>query len=509
MLNQDQSVRTAVTQSRPPTRESPDEDMQLVVLAGEEAGQCFILGTELVIGRGHGAGLCLSDDEVSRRHARVVRIPSGSFVLEDLGSTNGTRVNGEPASCVVLHLGDRIALGGETVLVFTRQDKLQDKILHMQRVQALGQLAGGVAHDFSNLIGTILASATTLREAPGLPPDVAQGLGEIELAARRAAGVIAQLLAFSRVRPPKPKPSRVAELADECRLLLTHTLPRSIELVINVDPGLEALVDPDLASQVLVNMCVNAGDAMPSGGTISVAAQPVNVTDDRRLRGGRLRPGSYVELSVSDTGNGMDDGTISRIFDPFFTTKPLGRGTGLGLATTRRIVSDHGGAVDVESQPGQGSRFRIYLPTARGQAPALRPEPARTASAPVVSGMVLIVDDEAPVARAAGRVLERIGLSVHIVSSGEEAVRYYQEHGSDIDLVIMDLEMPRMKGDVATEQILRVDREARILVSSGFVDETRHKKLVALGARGVFPKPYDAEGLRQRVIEELLGARAA
>jgi CheY-like chemotaxis protein/anti-sigma regulatory factor (Ser/Thr protein kinase) len=318
-----------------------------------------------------------------------------------------------------------------------------------------------------------------------------------------------QLLAFSRARPPQPKPSAVAELVDECRLLLTHTLPCSVELITDVDPGLRALVDPGLASQVLVNLCINAGDAMPDGGSISVAAQRVTVTDDRRLRGGKLRPGTYVELCISDTGQGMDEGTIARIFDPFFTTKPLGKGTGLGLATTKRIVSDHGGAVDVESEPGQGSCFRVYLPVASAQTPALRPEPARTASTPVVSGMVLIVDDEAPVARAAGRVLERIGLSVHIVSSGEEAVRHYEEHGNDIDLVIMDLEMPHMKGDVATERIRRIDRDARVLVSSGYVDEQRRRKLVALGACGVFPKPYDAVGLRQRVIEELLGARAA
>ena len=373
------------------------------------------------------------------------------------------------------------------------REALRDQFVHAQRMDAVGTLSAGLAHDMNNILGGILAFADILRHE-AKDPGIRDDLDRIRKEAERGAALTRGLLAFSRRGNYRKQPVAVGAVIDEMAPLLSRTLGKAISLA-RVDGPL-AIVDADPAQlgQVLLNLCLNAADAMQGEGTITVVTDIVHL-DDKQI--GALARGAYAKLSVRDTGAGMDEATRMRMFEPFFTTKPVGKGTGLGLAMVYGAVEAHNGAVEVTSVVGTGTTIDIYLPTTEAT-----PLPMRRADSPVArKGLVLIVDDDSTMRAGASRIVERLGLTAVSAGDGDEAVTLFAQHGEEVVLVLLDMVMPRMNG-AECFHALRKLRAVPILLVSGYTDRAR--ELLAAGADGFLEKPYTAEQLAGEV-DRILG----
>jgi two-component system cell cycle sensor histidine kinase/response regulator CckA len=378
----------------------------------------------------------------------------------------------------------------------------EEQLRHAQKLEAVGQLAGGIAHDFNNLLTGILSySDLVLQELR--PDDPIRGdIEQIRHAGQRAAGLTRQLLAFSRRQVLQPRVLSLNSCVAEIEPMVRRLLGADVSLVTELDPALwHVLADPGQLEQVLVNLMVNARDAMPGGGRVTLTTANLQLGADAGARGNGVRAGAYVTLSVSDTGVGMDVPTQARIFDPFFTTKEAGKGTGLGLSTVYGIVEQSGGHIAVESAPGQGTTFTIFLPrhvgpaTAAGQ-PDRRGLPGGTES-------LLLVEDEASVRSSARRLLERHGYTVIEARHGAEALRMVEAGDRRIDLVITDLVMPEMGGRELVERLHARHPGLKVLFMSGYSE-----RLVASGGimppgTGFVEKPFTVEQLMRRTREVL------
>lgn len=479
-------------------------EFQLVVLLGPAVGQTLLLGDGIELGRST-PGLTINDDGVSRRHAAITRVADGSYVIRDLGSRNGTFVNGVRIDEAALTIGDRVAMGGQTVLQLTVRDRLEDQRVAAQKLQALGELASGIAHDFNNLLGVVLANVSHVQAmTTWSEQDVRKVLTEIETAARRAGELTHDLMAFARSGPRSHDAIDIANVVGDGARLLGRGLPKNIQLDVDVEPGLVVRGDASRVAQVLTHIGINAIAAMSAGGKLSITARrcaqiPPELADEQFL----IPAGELALVKVSDTGIGMDADTRRRAFDPFFTTKPRGVGTGLGLATAMVIVRDHGGHMGIVSTLGKGTDVYVFLPL-RGGRPQIE---RRTVdeSAPV-SGRILLADDEELVRNAARRVLEHAGLQVLVAEDGARAVQIFEEEQGRIDLVVLDLDMPNMDGEQALAAIRARDPNARVLISSGYFERAREEKLRALGIDGTLDKPYDSLTLLRAVAVALRDA---
>jgi signal transduction histidine kinase len=337
-------------------------EVQLVCVAGADLGRTYRVSGTTVIGRGS-VDVTLRSNAVSRSHARI-ELRGQTFAIVDLGSVNGTFVNGARiVGSAPLKLGDRIQVGS-TILLFTRHDELEERMRRVQQLEAMGTLAGGLAHDFNNALTVINATLELLRTRVAEQRDLVEMVDEMTEAATSASSLARRLLRLGR--PEAVSFERVV-LGD----LLERTIPtlrrqggRSMKIEATVPPDLSVSGSREELHQVLVNLFINARDAMGGGGTLTISAHAVQLDESAALSQQLPGSGDYVELSVCDTGCGMDAETLRRIFEPFFTTKPAGQGTGLGLAMVHGIVRRHGGSIAVESTPGQGTRFRILLPAA-------------------------------------------------------------------------------------------------------------------------------------------------
>jgi signal transduction histidine kinase/CheY-like chemotaxis protein len=476
-------------------------EAQFVVLLGPAVGQTLPLGDGVLLGRAT-AGLAIDDDGVSRRHAEVTRRPDGSYQIRDLGSRNGTYVNGVRITEAELSIGDRVAIGGQTVLQLGIRDRLEDQRIAAQKLQALGELAGGIAHDFNNLLGAVLANVSHLQGQASLDPEeMRRVLADIEAAARRAGDLTHDLLAFARSGPRGREPVEVAAIVDDAVRLLRRALPRNIELVVAVEPDLVVRGDAGRLAQIVTHIGLNAVAAMPSGGRLEISAvrrtePPVELGDEQLM----LPADEFVDLTIRDTGVGMDPDVRRRAFEPFFTTKPRGTGTGLGLATAMAIARDHGGHITLSSVPSVGTVAHVFLPL-RGGRPAGAHHTVDDASP--LTGCVLVADDEDLVRDAARRVLERAGLKVLMAIDGAEAVEVFSKYPGAIDLVLLDLDMPRMDGEQALAAMRAMDPSLRVLISSGYVERSREANLRAAGIDGTLDKPYDAVTLLRAVATAL------
>ena len=358
-----------------------------------------------------------------------------------------------------------------------RPDKTQERLAQAQRLESLGQLAGGVAHDFNNLLAVILnyaefaageLAAATESDWAGRCESARDDLAQISRAGVRAAGLIRQLLAFARREVLQPEVLDLDTVITAVEDMLRRTLGEHVELVTSLAGDLHpVLADPGRLEQVLVNLAVNARDAMPGGGTLTIETGNITVDADSIAGGSESPPGPQVRLRVSDTGNGMSPEVIEHAFEPFFTTKPEGGGTGLGLATVYGILRQADGQIRIYSEAGGGTTFTINLP-ATTQAPAPAPEPPATYERTPRGETVLVVEDEAALREVTRRILARNGYQVITAASGPEALDIVRDHEGEIHLLVTDVIMPHMLGKEVAEQVLAIKPETEVLYMSGY-----------------------------------------
>jgi two-component system cell cycle sensor histidine kinase/response regulator CckA len=381
----------------------------------------------------------------------------------------------------------------------------EEQLQQAQKMEAVGQLAGGIAHDFNNLLTGILSYSDLILQELHLGDPIRADLEQIRHAAQRAASLTRQLLAFSRRQVLQPKIHSLNATVAELDGMLRRLLGADVELQTELDAGLwYVLADPSQLEQVLVNLVVNARDAMPTGGrvVITTANALLDVAAAERANG--VRPGAYVQLSVRDTGVGMDVPTQARIFDPFFTTKEAGQGTGLGLSTVYGIVEQSGGHIAVESAPGQGSTFNIYLPRHAGPGASVPPAADRR-RLPGGTETLLLVEDETAVRSSARRLLEHHGYTVIEARHGADGLRIVEQGEQKIDLVLTDLVMPEMGGRELVERLRARHPGLKVLFMSGYSQRAVTVDGTMPPATGFVEKPFTVEQLTQRLREILDG----
>lgn len=411
---------------------------------------------------------------------------------------------------VLMAIQTSTADDGSTVFVGTSLDvselsHLRNELHQLQKVEALGGLAAGVAHDFNNLLVPIQGYVDLAIEDPRLPEDLRAHLEQIQIAGARAADLTAQLLAISRKQILAPRPTDLNEAAREAGRLLQRVLRANIRLTIDTaaEPC-RVVVDPSQLQQVLLNLMSNAQDAMPNGGDLRLGVRDceLSAADCRARVGGR--PGRYGEVVVADSGTGIDAATLRQVFEPFFSTK--GRsGTGLGLATVRGIVEQHQGHVWVDTQPGAGTTFRVYLPlTTDAEGPPLQEAPREAAVASARPAQILVVEDDEMVRTLTRTILEHAGYAVATAHDGASARAWLADCDGALDLLLCDVVLPDLRGPELAEAVVGRHPQARVLFMSGYTDD-------ALGADGqlapgvdLLEKPFAARELRARV-EQALG----
>jgi two-component system, cell cycle sensor histidine kinase and response regulator CckA len=381
----------------------------------------------------------------------------------------------------------------------------EEQLRQAQKMDAIGQLAGGIAHDFNNLLTTIMGySELILASSCDRPEEVRADVQEIRQAAERAKDLTSQILAFSRRQPQKPEIVSPNALIEETEQLLRRTLGENIEFVISLDPEAASVeVDPGQFMQVIANLAVNARDAMPSGGKLTISTGNVVLDDEFCRVYPDCVPGPYVMVEVADTGRGIDEETLKRVFEPFFTTKGQGAGTGLGLSTVHGIVKQSGGHIFVDSEPGVGSSFKICLPPAGSQTvAATQPETPAVAEAPK-GETILVVEDQDSVRALVKRVLEREGYEVIAVSDGDQGLKIIQG-GTDVDLLLTDIVLPGFtQGDTLGERALELRPGLPLLFMSGYL---RNASIAAErfdAAVGFLQKPFAPDVLCSKVREAL------
>ncbi len=397
---------------------------------------------------------------------------------------------------------------GRTPRIAVQHDVTERKLLEQQfrqaqKMEAIGQLAGGVAHDFNNLLTAILGYAELLAEKLKDRPREAEDLDEIRKAGERAASLTRQLLAFSRQQVFERKVLDLNRLIAEIEKMLRRLIGEDVDLVTVLDPALAYVwADAGQLEQVVMNLAVNARDAMPRGGKLTIETSNVELDEEYARLHTPVRPGRYVMIAVSDTGVGMDAATRSRIFEPFFTTKERGKGTGLGLATVYGIVKQSGGYIWAYSEPGKGSTFKIYLPPADQ---SLLPEEDRVGETPSVRGTetVLLVEDEESVRTLSRAILESYGYRVLEAAGAEEAIETVRAYQQPIHLLLTDVIMPSMGGPDLASRIRTLRPGIKVLYMSGYTDETifRHGHLEQ--GRLFLQKPFTPEALARKVREAL------
>ncbi|GIW73391.1 MAG: hypothetical protein KatS3mg102_2933 [Planctomycetota bacterium] len=460
-------------------------------------------------------------------------LPRSLRGLCELVHKQGHRVPVELSASTVEVAGRRYALAimhdvSERLRAEEQRQRLQAQLQQLQRMESLGTLAGGIAHDFNNILGGILGHASLLlRRLP--PGDPLRAHAEaIQSTAEHGAQLTQRLLTFARRGAVEAEPVDLNAVVEDTLAIVRRTFPGSIEIEARLAPALPRIeADPAQLRQVVMNLCLNARDAMPHGGRLTVETASVDLAEGG-LAG--LAPGSYVRLVVADTGIGMDRDTIDRIFEPFFTTKVKEKGTGLGLSIVYGIVNSHGGLVEVESAPGAGARFLVYLPAARATG-APHPEPAAGRAAPAAGGAaaaasplarapqaraeqgprqrILVVDDDAQIRSLLASALDAEGYQVLAAADGLEAVELLERTRAAVDLVVLDMVMPRLDGIATFGRVRALAPHARVVLSSGFSDEVEITRLLDQGADAFVAKPYRMGTLLETVRALLASAAEA
>jgi PAS domain S-box-containing protein len=380
--------------------------------------------------------------------------------------------------------------------------KLEVQFQQAQKMEAVGTLAGGIAHDFNNLLQAVLGYADLLLLGKREGESGYRELRAIVKAAYRGSELTQQLLTFSRKLESELRPLDLNFEIGKARQLLTRLIPKMIEIEVQLAADLKTInADPTQMEQLLMNLAINAGDAMPAGGTLKLVTEDV-VLDEKfcRIHPG-AEPGEHVLLTISDTGRGMDADTLDHIFEPFFTTKGLAEGTGLGLAMAYGIVKNHGGHIECTSEPGAGTTFKIWFPAT--DRVLEQEEPAQVDPPEGGTETILLVDDEDFILDLGRKALETFGYTVITAHDGEEGLEVYRRERERIDLVILDLIMPGMGGMQCLEKLLRIDPEARVIVASGFSEAGPMAETMRAGARSFIGKPYQM-GRILKIVRDVL-----
>ena len=383
----------------------------------------------------------------------------------------------------------------------TEQKRAEEHLLRAQRMESIGTLAGGIAHDLNNILAPILM-ATEMLQLTHQDEETQKWLGLARENAERGAELVRQVLSFARGLEGQRIPVQLKHVVKDLTSVLRETLAKSISLKFEIDPHLKLIsADATQIHQVLMNIAINARDAMPAGGTMTISAKNVHLDEYYARMNPDAKKGDYVLVTVADTGTGMPPGVVERIFDPFFTTKAIGHGTGLGLATAMTIAKSHGGFINVYSEPGKGSKFSIYLPAAQEDGPAPTPE---IGGYPRGSGeLILVVDDEENIRQITAATLERFGYKVESAADGTEAIAIYAQRGSEIAVVLTDMAMPYMDGTAVIRALKKIDPSVRIIAMSGLMNVEQTTELGELWIRHLLSKPFTAEMLLREIHKTL------
>jgi len=387
----------------------------------------------------------------------------------------------------------------------TEQRALEERLRQTQKMEAVGRLAGGIAHDFNNLLTAILGSVDFLRRALGPEHPEHAETEEIQKAAVRAADLTRQLLAFSRQQVLAPKVLELDALVTNLEKMLRRLIGEDVELRFAAKASRAAVrADPGQLEQVIVNLVVNARDAMPRGGRLTIETARVDLDAAYAWEHGTVEPGRYVMLAVTDTGVGIDRAAQARLFEPFFTTKEFGKGTGLGLATVYGIVKQSGGYIWVYSEPGRGATFKVYLPRVElaGEPVAAPQPPARALGG---TETILLAEDEPAVRNLARRVLEKHGYTLLLAATGRDGVRLAEQHGSPIDLLVTDVVMPEMGGRELAQHLTTRQPSLKVLYLSGYTDDAIVHHGVLDAGVAFLQKPFKPDELVRKIREVLDG----
>lgn len=384
--------------------------------------------------------------------------------------------------------------------------KLQEQLLQAMKMEAVGRLAGGVAHDFNNLLTAIAGNAALALSEPDLTSLARDALFDIGRAAESAAALTRQLLAFSRKQLIEPKVLDPNTLIIRLRRMLVRLLGEDIELTTHLARPLDAIeMDEGQFEQILMNLAVNARDAMPLGGKLTIETANVELDAEYRTHHAELSDATrFVMVAVSDTGHGIDDAVKAHLFEPFFTTKDKGKGTGLGLATIYGVVKQSGGSIDVFTEVGRGTTFKIYLPSLLDQAVVMEAESASTET-PGGHETILLVEDEVVVRRLALRVLSRLGYEVLHAKDGASAILLVERHTGPIHLLLTDVVMPGMSGPDLVEQIVRLRPGISVLYTSGYSENAISNHGILNAGISFLPKPYVPHTLATKIRQVLEG----
>jgi two-component system cell cycle sensor histidine kinase/response regulator CckA len=385
----------------------------------------------------------------------------------------------------------------------TEKKRTEEQLLRAQRMESIGTLAGGIAHDFNNILSPILMAADML--ALDVPPDsdAMRWLDIIRQNGERGAELVRQVLTFARGMEGERVSVQLKHIIKDSVKILSQTLPKSIVLKYEIEPELKIIqADPTQIHQVLMNLAINARDAMPAGGELTIKANNVHLDENYAKVHIDATPGDYVLLTITDTGVGIAPEDQKRVFDPFFTTKEIGKGTGLGLATTQTIVKSHGGFINLYSEKNKGTKFSVYLPAAKTEtAPAKTPFASHLQRG--AGETVLVVDDEESIREITRATLEKFGYRVLTAADGAEAFDVFKQNQTSVDVILTDVMMPVLDGAGLVKKVREIDPKVKIAVMSGLTTQVQTGELQNLGVSRFLSKPLTAEILLKTLGEIL------
>jgi signal transduction histidine kinase/ActR/RegA family two-component response regulator len=381
------------------------------------------------------------------------------------------------------------------------QKRLEEQLRQAQKMESIGTLAGGIAHDFNNILNIIRGYATLIGQQPLTAEQLEESLRVIDKEIDRGASVVRQLLTIARKSETHLAPTNISDIVLTLNDLI-KTFPKNITVSLNLDTRLmPVLADRNQMSQVLLNICLNARDAMPAGGQLTIQTEKIDAVEMRERHQVEAASGAYVCIRISDTGIGITEEVRARMFEPFYTTKGISEGTGLGLAIVYGIVKEHNGFIEVESELRQGTTFRVYLPVLESAETPVPKENKKQASAKLEHrrGTILVVEDEEPLVRLLNKVLPREGYQVFAATDGEQGLDVYQDHKSEIDIVLLDLGLPKMTGMDVIPKLREQNPDVNIVIATGYLEPELKAELLRAGVRECIHKPY----LLNEVLDKL------